>query len=65
MTSQPGALIGALIGVALGFAAAFGGFSAFIIVAVLAVLGFLVGRVVDGNLDLSPYLSGRRDRADR
>jgi hypothetical protein len=51
--------IGLLVGVALGFAAAFGGLGAFAIVAVLAVVGFVVGRVVEGELDLSPYLSGR------
>ena len=53
-------VIGLLVGVALGFAAAFGGFAAFAIVAILAVIGFVVGKVVEGDLDLSPYLSGRR-----
>jgi hypothetical protein len=52
-------LIGVLVGVALGFAAAFGGFSAFAIVTILAVIGFAAGKVVEGDLDLSPYLSGR------
>jgi hypothetical protein len=52
-------LIGGFVGIALGFAAAFGGFAAFAVVAVLAVAGFVIGKVVDGELDLSPYLSGR------
>jgi outer membrane lipoprotein SlyB len=52
-------LIGVLVGIALGFAAAFGGFAAFAVVAVMAVAGFVVGKAVEGDLDLSPYLSGR------
>ena len=52
-------VIGLVVGIALGFAAAFGGFSAFAIVAILAVVGYVVGKVVEGDIDLSPYLSGR------
>lgn len=52
-------VIGLVVGIALGFAAAFGGFSAFAIVAILAVAGYVVGKVVEGDIDLSPYLSGR------
>ncbi|WP_044850562.1 MULTISPECIES: hypothetical protein [Amycolatopsis] len=50
--------LGLLTGLALGLAAAFGGFSAFIIVLVLGALGLLAGRVLDGKLDLS-QLTGR------
>jgi 4-amino-4-deoxy-L-arabinose transferase-like glycosyltransferase len=50
--------LGLLTGLALGLAAAFGGFGAFVIVLILAALGLLVGRVLDGKLDLS-QLSGR------
>ena len=50
--------IGLLVGLALGFAGAFGGFTAFIIVLFLGVLGLLVGRLLDGQLDLSS-LTGR------
>lgn len=52
-------VLGLLVGIALGFAAAFGGFAAFATVAILAVIGFVVGKVVEGDIDLSPYLSGR------
>ena len=66
MTSHPYTLLGLLIGLAAGFAAAFGGFSAFLIVLVLGIVGVIVGRVADGELDLTDYLGGRnRDRADR
>jgi hypothetical protein len=53
-------VIGLLVGLALGFAAAFGGFGAFLAVAVIGLIGFLVGMVVEGQLDLTPYLGGRR-----
>lgn len=51
-------IIGLLVGLALGFAGAFGGFTAFIIVLFLGILGLLVGRLLDGQLDLSS-LTGR------
>ena len=46
-------------GLALGFAAAFGGFTAFVLVAVFAALGLATGRWADGRLDVSA-LTGRR-----
>ncbi len=54
--------IGILIGLALGLALAFGGFGQMLIVALFGAIGLVVGRVLDGELDLSAYLSGRRDR---
>jgi nitrate/nitrite transporter NarK len=54
--------LGLLTGLALGFAGAFGGFGAFLIVLVLAALGLLVGRVLDGKLDLSQLTGASRDR---
>ncbi|MDQ3402330.1 MAG: hypothetical protein M3548_02910 [Actinomycetota bacterium] len=50
--------LGLLTGIALGFAAAFGGFGAFLAVLVFGAIGLLVGRVLDGKLDLS-QLTGR------
>ena len=58
-------VIGLITGLALGFAGAFGGWSAFVIVLVLAAAGLLVGRVIDGELDLTPYRGGRRARSVR
>ncbi len=52
--------LGLLTGLALGLAAAFGGFGAFLVVLVLAALGLLAGRVLDGKLDLSQFTG--RDR---
>lgn len=59
MTSSQMAL---LTGLVLGLAAAFGGFDAFLIVLVLGTVGLLVGRYLDGRLDLA-RLTGR-DRGD-
>lgn len=54
--------LGLITGLALGFAGAFGGFGAFLIVLVLAALGLLVGRVLDGKLDVSQLTGVGRDR---
>lgn len=50
-------VIGLVFGTALGFAGAFGGITAFIIVLVLGVIGFLGGRALSGDLDLSELLN--------
>ena len=53
--------LGVVIGLALGLALAFGSFGQMLIVALFAVIGFVVAKVVEGDLDLSPYLSRRRE----
>lgn len=60
-TMTPTAL-GLLAGLVLGLAAAFGGFGAFLLVAVLGALGLLTGRWVEGKLDLSQLTGMVRDR---
>jgi hypothetical protein len=52
--------LGTLVGLALGFALAFGTLGQMLIVALFAVIGFVVAKVLDGDLDLSQYVSGRR-----
>lgn len=52
--------IGLTFGTALGFAGAFGGWGAFVLVLVLGALGFLAGRALMGELDLSQLVGGRR-----
>jgi uncharacterized membrane protein len=47
--------LGLLTGLTLGVTAAFGGFGAFLIVLVLAAVGLVVGRILDGKLDLSQF----------
>jgi uncharacterized membrane protein len=50
--------LGLLTGIVLGSAAAFGGFGAFLVVLLFGAVGLLVGRVLEGKLDLS-QLTGR------
>ncbi|WP_168211367.1 hypothetical protein [Actinosynnema sp. ALI-1.44] len=56
-----GTTLGLLTGLALGLAAAFGGFTAFLLVVVFGTLGLLAGRVADGKLDLAQLLGRDRD----
>lgn len=56
--------LGLLYGLALGLAVAFGGAAEFFTVLVFGAVGLFVGRVLDGAVDLTPYLGGR-DRTRR
>ncbi|MER7913057.1 hypothetical protein ACWDUX_31780 [Streptomyces sp. NPDC003444] len=58
------AVVGLLAGMALGFAGYFGGFGAFVLVAALGAVGFVVGRFADGDLEPGDLFRGR-DRGDR
>ncbi|MFJ2769143.1 hypothetical protein [Streptomyces sp. NPDC087300] len=58
------ALVGLLAGMALGFAGWFGGFGAFLLVAALGAVGFVVGRLIDDGTDFREFLGGR-DRGRR
>ncbi|WP_371651901.1 MULTISPECIES: hypothetical protein [unclassified Streptomyces] len=60
------AVIGMVAGMALGFAGYFGGFGAFLLVAALGAIGFVVGRFLDGDLEPGDFFRPRdRDRGDR
>ena len=55
--------IGLFTGLILGLAGAIGGFSGFLLALVLGAIGLIVGRVLDGELDLNQVFSGKgRDR---
>ncbi|MEV6116745.1 hypothetical protein AB0L59_30795 [Streptomyces sp. NPDC052109] len=59
------AVVGMIAGMALGFAGYFGGFAAFLLVAALGAIGFVVGRLAEGDLDTGDFFrirDGRRDR---
>ncbi len=49
--------LGLLVGFVLAFALVFGGFGDMLIVALFGVVGFVVPKVVDGELDASGLLS--------
>jgi uncharacterized membrane protein YeaQ/YmgE (transglycosylase-associated protein family) len=54
------ATTGLVAGLLLGLAWAVAGFNGFLLTALLGTIGFIVGKVVSGQLDLTPYLGGRR-----
>ena len=55
-------ILGLVFGIALGFAGAFGGWSAFVIVLVLGLVGYFTGRALTGELDLSRLFVTRERR---
>ncbi|TWF92926.1 hypothetical protein [Saccharopolyspora dendranthemae] len=57
-----GTQTGALAGLILGLAAAAGGFTGFLIALVLGAIGLVVGRVLDGDLDVGDVLGRGKDR---
>ncbi len=59
------ALIGLAVGLVLGVAGAFGGFPAFVIVAVLGALGFGIGYLLENRVDLPRVFDTDRDRVPR
>jgi uncharacterized membrane protein YjjP (DUF1212 family) len=56
------AVIGMIAGMALGFAGYFGGFGAFLLVAALGAVGFLVGRLLEGDLEAGDLFRPRGSR---
>ncbi|MCX4848783.1 hypothetical protein ACFVH0_23075 [Streptomyces sp. NPDC127117] len=58
------AVAGMVAGMALAFAGYFGGFGAFLLVAALGAVGFVVGRLLEGDLELGDFFRSR-ERGDR
>ncbi|MEU1620556.1 hypothetical protein ACFZAU_38865 [Streptomyces sp. NPDC008238] len=56
------AVLGLIVGMALGFAGFFGGFAAFLLVAALGAVGFVVGRFLDGDLEPGEFFRSRDRR---
>lgn len=44
--------LGLIVGLVLGYAAIFGGFGEMLIVALLGAIGLVVGKALEGDLDL-------------
>ncbi|MGJ5750607.1 hypothetical protein FB563_5089 [Streptomyces puniciscabiei] len=59
------AMVGMIAGMALGFAGYFGGFGAFLLVAALGAVGFVVGRLAEGDLEPGDFFRIRGDRRER
>ncbi|MFF9204812.1 hypothetical protein ACF1AE_23930 [Streptomyces sp. NPDC014986] len=56
------ALVGMTAGMVLGFAGYFGGFWAFLLVAALGAVGFVVGRFLEGDLEPGDFFRSRGER---
>ncbi|MFB7497750.1 hypothetical protein ACFC09_24220 [Streptomyces sp. NPDC056161] len=59
------AVVGMIAGMALGFAGYFGGFGAFLLVAALGAIGFVVGRFLEGDLEPGDFFRTRDDKRGR
>jgi hypothetical protein len=55
-------VVGLFVGLVLGLALAFGDFGDMLVVAFCGAVGFVVMKVVQGELDLSQYLGGGNRR---
>ncbi len=49
---------GLFVGLILGLALVFAGFASMLVVAFCGALGFVVMKVVEGEIDLSDYING-------
>jgi hypothetical protein len=58
------AVVGMIAGMALGFAGYFGGFGAFLLVAALGAVGLVIGRFLEGDLELGDFFRPR-ERGER
>ena len=52
--------LGTIVGLVLGLVVVFGTFGEMLIVALFAAIGFVVAKILDGEIDLSRYFSDRR-----
>jgi len=55
---MPPSIVGLFAGLLLGLAWVISGFDAFLGTALLGAVGFLIGKVAAGQLDLTRYLGG-------
>lgn len=52
-------IVGLFVGLLLGLALAFDGFGSMLIVAFCGAVGYVVMKVIQGEIDLTPYLGGK------
>lgn len=57
-----GTQTGLIAGLVLGLAAVEGGFTGFLVALVVGAIGLVVGRVLDGELELGDMLGRGKDR---
>ena len=51
-------VIGLLCGLLLGLAWTMGGFEGLVVTAALGIIGFVLGKVIAGDVDLNQYFGG-------
>lgn len=56
------AALGLLLGALFGIAAAVDGFAGFAIAVLLSAVGFLIGKIVAGDIDVSSYISSTEQK---
>jgi hypothetical protein len=54
--------VGLFAGLILGLAAALGDFADFFVVALFGIIGFVVAKILDGEIDISDYIGPNRRR---
>jgi hypothetical protein len=54
--------LGLVVGLALGFVLVFAGFGEMLIVALFGAIGFVIAKIIEGDLDLARYVSSRDRR---
>jgi hypothetical protein len=65
MQLQTPVIVGLFAGLLLGFAAAFGDFGEFCIVALFGVIGVVVAKVLQGDIDVIDLVERTRASTDR
>lgn len=55
------ARFGTFVGLAIGAIWVFGGFTGALLAAVLAAVGFVIGLLVEGRIDVTEYLGHRHE----
>lgn len=58
-------VIGLFCGLLLGLAWTTGGFEGLVVTAALGIIGFVLGKVIAGDVDLNQYFSGSSNRSSR
>lgn len=58
-------VIGLFCGLLLGLAWTTGGFEGLVVTAALGIIGFVLGKVIAGDVDLNQYFGGSSNRSSR
>jgi len=62
MSSPSATVVGLFAGLVLALGILIDGFFGFVLLALFGTIGLVVGRVIDGDIDISAYLNRSRTR---